>query len=427
MRSLKPLLAWLPLVSLACSPLLLVSCAGKQLEGRVMGINTRMQDAIANGSKTIGCAPKETALGEANIKFALEALKMGEYYRGKEHVILADKYTEIAELKTDPVRCRAPGNVAAAAAPKAGDRDGDGYDDDLDKCPDDPEDFDAFEDEDGCPDKDNDGDGVLDASVLENGIWINVDLKEGLDCRNDAEDPDGFEDEDGCPDPDNDKDGILDGTDMCPNDPEDFDQFDSMTAMGPELGDKDGCPEPDNDDDKILDKDDSCPNDPEDMDGDQDEDGCPDLVVKVDPCEIKLDPDKKILFDPGKYALKTKDAAKAAKNLQIIQDIATILKTYPNITLRIDGHTDSDKSESYNQKLSKRRVDSVRQALIEAGIDAARLDICGYGELRPIEPNKKYTKPDGTPVDGKAANRRTEFIRTDNAAQCGTLDACPYQ
>ena len=426
MRGSKLLVA-LPLACLASAPLLLMSCAGRTLEGKVDGINTRMQDAIANGSKTIGCAPKETALGEANIKFALEALKMGEYYRGKEHVILAGKYTEIAELKTDPVRCRAPGNVTAAAAPTAGDRDGDGYDDDLDTCPDDPEDFDAFEDEDGCPDKDNDGDGVLDASVLENGIWINVDLKDDVDCRNDPEDPDGFEDEDGCPDPDNDQDGILDAADSCPNEAEDFDQFDSMEAQGPELGDKDGCPEPDNDQDGILDADDSCPNDPEDFDGDQDEDGCPDLAVKLDPCEIKLDPDKKILFDTGKDSLIVKKVPKGSpvtaaeitdKNREIINDIAKILKDHPQIRLRIDGHTDSKSSDSYNAKLSKKRVESVRKALVEAGIDPSRLEVCGHGEKKPIDSNNT--------AEGRAANRRTEFIRTDNAEQCGNLDVCTY-
>jgi hypothetical protein len=42
------------------------------------------------------------------------------------------------------------------------DRDGDGVPDDLDKCPDAPEDRDGFEDDDGCPDPDNDGDGILD-------------------------------------------------------------------------------------------------------------------------------------------------------------------------------------------------------------------------------------------------------------------------
>jgi hypothetical protein len=65
------------------------------------------------------------------------------------------------------------------------DRDGDGLDDDVDKCPDDPEDFDGFEDQDGCPEPDNDHDGILDTMDK---------------CPNQPETRNGFEDEDGCPD-----------------------------------------------------------------------------------------------------------------------------------------------------------------------------------------------------------------------------------
>jgi outer membrane protein OmpA-like peptidoglycan-associated protein len=102
--------------------------------------------------------------------------------------------------------------------PNIGDRDGDGIKDDVDKCPDDPEDFDQFEDTDGCPDPDNDQDGILDVDDL---------------CPNDPEDKDGFEDEDGCPDLDNDKDRILDQDDKCPNEPETYNGFE----------DEDGCPD----------------------------------------------------------------------------------------------------------------------------------------------------------------------------------------
>jgi hypothetical protein len=62
---------------------------------------------------------------------------------------------------------------------------------------------------------------------------------------------------------DADGDGILDPDDRCPNDPEDFDQFE----------DEDGCPDLDNDHDGILDPADGCPNDPEDIDQFEDEDG----------------------------------------------------------------------------------------------------------------------------------------------------------
>ncbi len=109
-------------------------------------------------------------------------------------------------------------HAEADLAKLAGDRDGDGIADSIDKCPDDPEDKDGWQDEDGCPDPDNDGDGILD----------------GRDkCPNDAEDKDGWQDDDGCPDPDNDGDGILDVNDKCPNAPE--------TRNG--VADEDGCPD----------------------------------------------------------------------------------------------------------------------------------------------------------------------------------------
>ncbi len=69
--------------------------------------------------------------------------------------------------------------------PKPQDRDGDGIPDDLDKCPDDPEDKDGFEDSDGCPEPDNDGDGIPDAQDA---------------CPNEPETVNGVKDEDGCPD-----------------------------------------------------------------------------------------------------------------------------------------------------------------------------------------------------------------------------------
>ena len=133
------------------------------------------------------------------------------------------------------------------------DTDGDGLRDDVDDCPNEPEDFDGFQDEDGCPDPDNDKDGILDADdacpdepgIAElkgcapkdtdgDGIFDHLDK-----CPNEPEDKDGFEDEDGCPDPDNDKDGILDVNDECPNEP-----------GVPELK---GCPIRDRDGDGIPD------------------------------------------------------------------------------------------------------------------------------------------------------------------------------
>jgi OmpA-OmpF porin, OOP family len=102
--------------------------------------------------------------------------------------------------------------------PSVGDRDGDGIKDDVDRCPDEPEDRDGFQDADGCPDPDNDGDGILDIDDL---------------CPNEPEDKDGFEDADGCPDPDNDHDHIPDVDDKCPDQPETYNN----------VQDEDGCPD----------------------------------------------------------------------------------------------------------------------------------------------------------------------------------------
>src|SRR5204862_3787943 len=112
--------------------------------------------------------------------------------------------------------------------PNIGDRDGDGIKDDVDKCPDEPEDRDGFQDEDGCPDPDNDKDGIPDVDDL---------------CPNEP----GPKENRGCPlqkDLDRDGDGIPDAVDKCPDEPEDFDGYQ----------DDDGCPDPDNDMDGIPDK-----------------------------------------------------------------------------------------------------------------------------------------------------------------------------
>ncbi len=141
--------------------------------------------------------------------------------------------------------------LAFAWAPRTFDLDGDGINDDVDACPEIPEDIDSFEDGDGCPEEDNDQDGLKDDDDA---------------CPNRPEDKDEFEDDDGCPDDDNDKDGVRDVDDRCPLEPEDVDGFE----------DENGCPDTDNDGDQILDTRDKCPNDPEDVDDFQDTDGCPD-------------------------------------------------------------------------------------------------------------------------------------------------------
>jgi len=306
--------------------------------------------------------------------------------------------------------------------PSIGDRDGDGYKDDVDECPDDPEDFDHFEDEDGCPEPDNDRDGILDVDdecplVPEDhdgdadedgcpegtigdrdgdGILDNVD-----ECPDDPEDRDGFQDADGCPDPDNDNDGILDVDDLCPNDPEDKDNFE----------DEDGCPDLDNDKDRILDVDDSCPNDPETYNGHEDEDGCPDRG------NVIIEENEIIILD--KIFFATDSAEILAKSFPIVDAVAATLVGNPQITLiEIQGHADERGSDDYNVRLTSDRAASVRQALIQRGVDSGRLRSGGYGERCPVDPNHD--------ADAWEKNRRVEFkiIRTD-AGPTGVEVACP--
>jgi outer membrane protein OmpA-like peptidoglycan-associated protein len=290
--------------------------------------------------------------------------------------------------------------------PNIGDRDHDGIKDDLDKCPNDPEDKDNFEDLDGCPDPDNDRDGILDE---DDQCPNEPEDKDGIEdedgcpdkdpsdrdgdgilddqdaCPDEPEDFDQWEDKDGCPDPDNDKDGILDTEDVCPNDPEDKDGW----------KDEDGCPDPDNDNDRILDKDEKCPNEPETYNNKDDEDGCPDrgLAVRTSTGIDILD---KVYFATGKANI-------LPKSFPILDAVAATMKGNPDITLlEIQGHTDERNTNEFNLELSQKRSEAVRSYLVEHGVEKERLSARGYGEEKPIAKGHNEA--------AWSKNRRVEFI-----------------
>ena len=290
--------------------------------------------------------------------------------------------------------------------PSIGDRDGDGLKDDVDKCPDDPEDFDDFEDLDGCPDPDNDRDGLLDeddkcpnepedkdgiddldgcpeADVLDRDGDGIPDEKDS--CPDDPEDKDKFEDSEGCPDPDNDKDKILDVDDLCPNKPEDYDSFE----------DKNGCPDPDNDKDRILDVDDTCPNEPETYNNHLDKDGCPDKGLVVER-KGRIEILQKIYFETNKFTIKSESFA-------VLDAVAVTMKQSPGILLvEIQGHADERDSHEHNQQLTDGRAKAVRDYLIQKGVEGPRLKAIGYGETKPIDKNHNR--------EAWSKNRRVEFV-----------------
>jgi len=85
---------------------------------------------------------------------------------------------------------------------------------------------------------------------------------------------------------------------------------------------------------------------------------------------------------------------------QDIQSLAEFMKTYPSVTTTVEGHTDSVGSDAYNQNLSERRANAVREALISEGVDGSRVSSVGYGEARPIA--------DNSTDEGRSMNRRVE-------------------
>lgn len=87
---------------------------------------------------------------------------------------------------------------------------------------------------------------------------------------------------------------------------------------------------------------------------------------------------------------------------KIIDQVATMLKAHPDIQLSIEGHTDSDGTETYNQELSQKRATAVKAALVKKGIAKERLRSKGMGESKPVANNATE--------EGKAKNRRVEFV-----------------
>ena len=353
--------------------------AGATMRGRVRGLEAHLADAEKRGA--MRCAPRELALAKSHLHFATIDLDQGEMSQAQAHIAIAEPNANAAFDLSPPDRCTSKDFVEIASKPvaKPGDRDGDGIVDNVDQCPDDPETYNAYKDEDGCPDDyDTDGDGIADSRDQ---------------CTLEPEDKDGYLDDDGCPDPDNDADGIADVADKakdgrdCKNDPEDFDGFE----------DDDGCPDPDNDGDGVADSMDSCPNTPGYNGGDKP--GCPkkNSTVIVTAKEIRIT--QQIQFEFNKAVIRP-------VSFKILDEVVQALKENPKITIEVQGHTDDIGSAQYNKLLSQWRADAVKKYLSEHGIDASRLTSKGYGKERPLVAN--------TNNDNRALNRRVQFIRTES-------------
>lgn len=101
-----------------------------------------------------------------------------------------------------------------------------------------------------------------------------------------------------------------------------------------------------------------------------------------------------LLFDVNSASLPD-----SIKELEILNQF---MKNKPNVTILVEGHTDNKGSDSYNNQLSLRRAESVKQYLVSRGIEPSRIKTAGYGKRKPVAPNDTEF--------GRRLNRRTEIV-----------------
>jgi len=107
-----------------------------------------------------------------------------------------------------------------------------------------------------------------------------------------------------------------------------------------------------------------------------------------------------VLFDTGSYTLKPGAREKLAK-------ISGIVLAHVGLSLQIEGHTDSVGGDDFNQQLSERRADSVRDFLAEQGVAPSSITARGFGKAQPVASNDT--------AEGRQRNRRVELVVNGDA------------
>jgi len=115
-----------------------------------------------------------------------------------------------------------------------------------------------------------------------------------------------------------------------------------------------------------------------------------------------------------------------ADSYPVLDEIVSVLNTYPDLRIRIEGHTDAVGTKQYNEGLSDRRATAVRRFLVGRGVSADRIEWVGRGEGDPVADNV-------TPI-GRAKNRRMEFrvinpeaLKLDTKATEVRVEPTPYE
>src|SRR5262249_10546396 len=118
-----------------------------------------------------------------------------------------------------------------------------------------------------------------------------------------------------------------------------------------------------------------------------------------------------VLFDTGSATLKPPTREKLAK-------ISGILLAHPGLSLQVEGHTDSVGGDEFNQQLSERRADSVREFLAQNGVPASSITARGFGKTQPVASNET--------AEGRQRNRLVELVVNGEAiGNTTTASAAP--
>jgi len=133
--------------------------------------------------------------------------------------------------------------------------------------------------------------------------------------------------------------------------------------------------------------------------------------ITVPAGEIKSQSECQKLLDDIKTGKKinfayNKADIRGAQSFDLLNDLAVAAKRCAAFRINVEGHTDADGSEVYNQRLSEARANTVVAYLTENGIARERMQAIGLGEAKPIG--------DNATSEGKAQNRRIEFVVTQS-------------
>nr|WP_180323062.1 OmpA family protein [Marinobacter adhaerens] len=112
------------------------------------------------------------------------------------------------------------------------------------------------------------------------------------------------------------------------------------------------------------------------------------------------------LVMPGNITFELNQTSIRPGFTSTLESVALVLKEFKKTTIQIEGHTDSSGAESYNQLLSERRAGTVRDFLLNQGIEPKRTRAVGYGERYPIASNDTSS--------GREQNRRVELTLVPN-------------